>query len=255
VIGSGDALPATRSSRSRDPLEASLRRIRCAPGDTRRGSRTTSRTRAAAASQSPLHLLEKGAQRGRVRRVEHPGIREREDQQAQRRSAVPLLQLQQRRVRLGAVGRLQQDEPRRRPRVADEKRTQRAIRVERSEDVETGTADPPRRDEPEHAVHEDGARRGEAPPGIRDPLRLARRPRGKGHRISFPGSRIHVREVPGDSGGRADPETPPQAPFPEGMDLQPDPVADSSGPAGQPEQGRDREPPQVIRGGSMGTTQ
>ena len=194
-----------------------------------------------------LHLLEKSAQRGRVRRVEHSGIREREDQQAQRGRAVPLLQLQQRRIRLGAVGRLQQDEPGRSAPLADEERTQRAIRVQRSEDVEAGTADTPPRDEAEHSVHEDGARRGEAPSRVGDPLWFARGARGEGHRIPFPGGRVHVRQVPGDCGGRADPEAPPQAPLPEGMDAQPGPVTEDGGPAGQAEQDRDRESPEVIR--------
>ena len=70
-----------------------------------------------------------------------------------------------------------------------------------------------------------------------------------------PASRIHVRQVPGDPGGRADPQAPPQARFPEGMDLQPDPVAEKRSPSGQPEQHRNREPPQVIRVASKSTAQ
>ena len=194
-----------------------------------------------------LHLLEKRAQRGRVRRVEHPGVREREDQQAKRGGSEPLLHLEQRRVRLRAVGRLQQDEPGRGAPLADEERTQRAVRVERSEDVEAGAADPPRRDEPEHSVHEHGPRRREAPSRIRDPLRLARGARGEGHRVPRPGNRIRVRQVAGDPGGRVDPEAPPQPLFPKGMDAQPDPVAEDGNPPGQPEEERDREPPDVIR--------
>ena len=128
-------------------------------------------------------------------------------------------------------------------------------RIECSENVEARTPDPPRCDEAKHGVHENAARRREAPLRIPDPLRLAGGARGEGDGSPCPVFRVHLRQVAGDLGGRANPEAPPQAPFPKRVDPQPDPVPDEGSRPGQPKQHRDRGPPEVIRGLSQTTDQ
>ena len=229
---------AGRGDLPQQPEDGGIER-RPAPGDRRRQPARPLPVR--------LQVVEEDRDRGGIGGVEDPRVRDRKRQQARRRDAVLLGGLPERRVGVGAVRRLEQREPGGGLRFRGQQGAERAVRVERPEGVEPGSASPVGGDQPRHRLDEGPPHQGQPAAGVGDSAGSAGSPRSQRHRRFPPGAALlRRRQFAGQRGVRFDPVAAPQPAPGGGVAAQAEAQPAGRHPAAEAQAGGDERPNPLV---------